>query len=230
MLRDSYPRQGMKSKSNHETEIKLRVTDIPALRRRLRQLKARQISPRTHELNNLYDTPTRKLAGQGQMIRIRSEQPALRASRKQRPLSAEAKLTYKGPASGKRNQSSATHRRRKSRYKVRKELELSVSDHDQMRQILSALGLRPAFRYEKFRTTYALKSLRNLKIEFDETPIGTFLELEGSPSAINRAAELLGYVHSQYITQTYGDLYIAHMRRQGRRPSDMLFSATKKSR
>jgi len=230
MLADSYPRQGMKSKSNHETEIKLRVTDIPALRRRLRQLKARQISPRTHELNTLYDTRTRKLAGQGQMIRIRTEQPAPRANRKQRLLPREAKLTYKGPAGGKRNPSSATHRRRKSRYKVREELELSVSDHDQMRQILSALSLRPCFRYEKFRTTYALKGLRNLKIEFDETPIGTFLELEGSPSAINRAAELLGYVHSRYITQTYGDLYIAHMRREGRRPCDMLFSATKKSR
>ena len=164
------------------------------------------------------------------MIRIRTEQPAPGANRKQRPLPAEAKLTYKGPAGGKRDPSSTTRRPRKSRYKVREELELSVSDHDQMRQILGALRLRPSFRYEKFRTTYALRGLRNLKIEFDETPIGTFLELEGSPSAINRAAELLGYPHSQYITKTYGDLYVAHMRRKGRRPSDMLFSATRKWR
>jgi adenylate cyclase class IV len=99
-----------------------------------------------------------------------------------------------------------------------------------MHRILSALSLRPSFRYEKFRTTYVLKDLRNLKIELDETPIGTFLELEGGPSSINRAAKLLGYIPSQYITQTYGDLYIADSRRHGSKPTDMLFSTTKKSR
>ena len=99
-----------------------------------------------------------------------------------------------------------------------------------MLRILSVVGLRPAFRYEKFRTTYGLNGLRNLKIELDETPIGTFLELEGSPSAINRAAKLLGYIPSQYITQTYGDLYVADVRRHGLKPANMLFSTTKKSR
>jgi len=99
-----------------------------------------------------------------------------------------------------------------------------------MHRILTALGLRPMFRYEKFRTTYALRGLRNLKIEFDETPIGAFLELEGSPSAIDRAARLLGYARSHYITQTYGALYIADRRRHGSRPTDMLFPRAKKMR
>jgi adenylate cyclase, class 2 len=217
--------------TNQETEIKLRVTDIPALRRRLKQLKARQILPRTHELNTLYDTPNRNLARRGQLIRIRVERTPSRSSKKLQSPSTEAKLTYKGPARNKSNEGAGHDRsKKKSRYKVKEEFELGISDAEQMRRILSALGLRPSFRYEKFRTTYALKRQRNLKIEFDETPIGIFLELEGSPTAINRAAKLLGYAPSQYITQSYGALYIADSRRHGLKPASMLFSTTKKSR
>jgi adenylate cyclase class 2 len=221
----------MKSKSNNETEIKLRVTDVSALRRRLQQLKARQISPRTHEFNTLYDTPKKNLSRRGQLIRVRVEQPASAASQKRHAAPTEAKLTYKGPAQAKSNKPLALDRpKKKGRYKVREECEVTMSDGKQMRRILTALGLRPSFRYEKFRTTFALQGQRNLKLEFDETPIGTFLELEGSPSAINRVARLLGYAYSQYITQTYGALYIADSRRHGSKPSDMLFSTTKKSR
>ena len=218
-------------KSNQEIEIKLRVTDVPTLRRRLKQLKARQITPRTHELNTLYDTPKKNLSRHGQLIRIRVEHQPSRSSQKHEAPRTEAKLTYKGPPQNNSNQPPALdHPKKKNRYKVKEEFEVDISDAEQMRRILSALHLRPSFRYEKFRTTYALKGLRNLKIELDETPIGTFLELEGSPSAINRAAKLLGYIPSQYITQTYGALYIADSRRHGSKPTYMLFSTTKKSR
>ena len=218
-------------KSNQEIEIKLRVTDVPTLRRRLKQLKARQITPRTHELNTLYDTPKKNLFRQGQIIRIRVERPPSRSSQNREAPRIEAKLTYKGPPQNKSNQpSSLGQPNKKNRYKVKEEFELEISDAEKMRRILSALHLRPSFRYEKFRTTYVLKNLHNLKIELDETPIGTFLELEGSPSAINRAAKRLGYIPSQYITQTYGALYVADSRRHGLKPANMLFSLTKKTR
>ena len=215
----------------NEVEVKLPVEDVPALRRRLKQIGARQISGRVYEFNTLYDSPRKKLALQGQIIRIRSEQPALRADQERHKLPAAAKLTFKGPVRGQAGKSSASHRAsKKSRYKVREELELTLSDGEQMRQILCALGLRASFRYEKFRTTYGLPTQRNFKIEFDETPIGIFLELEGKPSSIQRVARLLGYAPSEYITETYGALYVAHMRRHRRIPSDMLFSTTKKTR
>jgi len=218
-------------KSNQEIEIKLRVTSVSALRRRLKQLKARQIYPRTHESNTLYDTPKNNLSRRGQLIRVRVEHPSSRSSQKLEAPRTEAKLTYKGPPQNKSNKPlSLGQPKKKNRYKVKEEFEVEISDAEQMRRILRALHLRPSFRYEKFRTTYALKDLPSLKIEFDETPIGTFLELEGSPSAINRAAKLLGYAPSQYITQTYGDLYIADSRRHGLKPANMLFSLTKKSR
>jgi predicted adenylyl cyclase CyaB len=224
----SSSRHPVKRKSDNEIEIKLPVADVPALRRRLNQLNARLTSPRTHEFNTLYDTPKKNLARRGQLIRIRVEQPASRNGRKHRPPPTEAVLTYKGPAqraSGGRPTIDRT--KKKDRYKVREEIEITISDGEQMSRILTALGLRPLFQYEKFRTTYALPRLRDLKIEFDETPIGTFLELEGSRSAIDRVARLLGYAPSQYITETYGDLYIAESRARGYKPANMLFRTTK---
>jgi adenylate cyclase, class 2 len=98
---------------------------------------------------------------------------------------------------------------------------------DRLAAILGALGLHPVFRYEKFRTTYVLPSIRGLKIELDETPIGTYLELEG-PVGINRAARLLGYTKADYLTETYGSLYLADCRRRGRKPGNMLFRTEKK--
>jgi adenylate cyclase class 2 len=229
-------------KANLEIEIKLRVTDVRALRRRLMQLRARVVTRRTYESNTLYDTPKKDLARRGQLIRIRTEQPSSTTARKNRTLPPKALLTYKGPPpkSGMTIRQANDERRSKSRYKVREEIEIAVSDGEQMGRILGALGLCPLFRYEKFRTTYAIstgvnsrsrpleKSVRRLKIEVDVTPIGTFLELEGTPSSIDRVARLLGYSHSDYITQTYGALYIAHSRLHGYKPTNMLFPPTEK--
>jgi adenylate cyclase, class 2 len=219
------------TKSNQEIEIKLRIANVSALRRRLHHLGAREISPRTHESNTLYDTPKKALARRGQLIRTRIEKPSPERRGKNRPHAVQAVLTFKGPPQASFRVRPAFDKiRNKSRYKVREEVEIAISDAEQMHRILTALGLRPLFRYEKFRTTYTLPGLRNLKIEFDETPVGTFLELEGSPSAIDRAARLLGYARSDYITQSYGALYVADMRRHGSRPTDMLFPPTKKMR
>jgi adenylate cyclase class IV len=55
---------------------------------------------------------------------------------------------------------------------------------------LELLGFRPGFRYEKYRASFRLP---NLHVDLDETPAGNFLELEGSPKAIERVAHALGY-------------------------------------
>jgi adenylate cyclase class 2 len=221
----------MGSNRNQEVEIKLRVTHVSAIRRRLKQIRARIVSPRTYEYNTLYDTPKGGLARRGQLIRIRIERAPSASGRNARLRATKAILTYKGPS-----QPAGSSRRTidkpsgKGRYKVREEVEVAISDGEQMRRILSALGLRPLFRYEKFRTTYTLPGIRKLKIDLDETPIGTFLELEGAPSDIDRVAKRLGYSRSDYVTPTYGALYIADSLRLGRKPTDMLFRATKKLR
>jgi adenylate cyclase, class 2 len=207
----------------HEIEIKLRVTDLRAIQARLKRLRARKVSPRTHEFNTLYDTPTQDLRRRSELARIRIEHPATGSIKKQARGTDHAILTYKAPVRLPRTKASS-----RSRFKVNEEAEVSLFGAGAMDRILRGLGLSPQFRYEKYRTTYRLPGIPDLKIELDETPIGAFLELEGSPSSIDRAASRLGYATSEYIKETYGGLYLADCRRSGRKPGDMLFLKTKK--
>jgi hypothetical protein len=62
-----------------------------------------------------------------------------------------------------------------------------------------------------------------LHLDLDETPVGVFLELEGDPQAIDRAARALGYLHHDYVRGTYWDLYRAECERRGRIARNMLF-------
>jgi adenylate cyclase class 2 len=211
---------------DQEVEIKLRVADVAALQNRLKRLRARESCPRTYEFNTLYDTAKNDLARRNQLIRIRMELPASHRRRTRRMDEARFTLTYKGPAQSWRGaRTTAGKMKNAARYKIRAETEVAVANGEQMRLILIALRLRPSFRYEKFRTTYALPGTSDVKIELDETPVGTFLELEGTPSAIDRAAKRLGYTCAEYITTTYGALYIANCRLRGQKPADMLFAS-----
>jgi len=210
----------MRTMPSQEVEIKLRVPHARALRLRLKRLGARQTIPRTYESNTLYDTPSRNLTRKGQLLRIRIEQLTADGSKLGTTRSNAALLTYKGPSKSFPG----------ARFKIREEIELALESGEKMSRLLRAVGLRPVFHYEKFRTTFALPGISNLKIEFDETPIGLFLELEGKAADIDRAAGRLGYSKSEYLTSTYGDLYIADCKRRGRKSSNMLFQTTRKSR
>ncbi len=103
---------------------------------------------------------------------------------------------------------------------------MSVQNPKQFHATLQSLGLQPGFRYEKYRTSYSLK---NLRLELDETPVGTFLELEGPPRQIDQAARNLGFNPSQRILHTYWDLYAADCRKK-RRATDEYVVPMKKFR
>jgi adenylate cyclase class 2 len=214
-----------------EIEIKLRITDVAALRTRLKHLRACEVSPRTHESNTLYDTPQKSLRRRGQLIRIRIENPASTLGKCRPIMDAAAVLTYKRPPILSRK-SKGTGRQQKIRsaFKINDEAQVLVAGAEQMARILRALGFHPVFRYEKLRTTYTLPAVRWLKIELDETPVGIYLELEGPMAAIDRGARLLGYRRQDYLKETYGSLYLADCRRRGQKPGDMLFPPTKKLR
>ena len=214
-----------------EIEIKLPVPDVDALRARLKRLRAREISPRTHEMNTLYDTPNQNLRRRGQLIRMRIERPASSFRRKRPSEDIAAVLTYKGPPHPSRKpRRTVRNTGIRAHFKIREEAEVAVAGAGEMARILRSLGLHPSFQYEKFRTTYALPDIRGLKIELDETPVGIYIELEGRTASIDRAARLLGYARQDYLKVTYGSLYLAQCRRQGRKPADMLFPPTKKLR
>jgi adenylate cyclase class 2 len=191
-----------------EIEVKLRIADRDALLGRLAHLKTKRVRPRVHEMNTLYDTSDGALARRKQMLRIRVTRPAPRAGQ---PGSAAAgkksnelvTVTYKGPVEA------SAHGRGQGRYKMRDEREVRLDDARAGAKILEAFGLAPRFRYEKYRTTFRIAYGRGAVVaDLDETPIGTFLELEGRRSAIDAAARGLGFSPEDYIAETYVTLYI----------------------
>jgi adenylate cyclase class 2 len=205
-----------------EREIKLRIANLPALRRALVKLGAQVVKPRVHERNVIFDTPEFRLAKREQLLRIRTEVPAGQ-SRKGRSNSL---VTFKRPILV------AGPSKKSERHKVREEIELEVSDGKALARIFEGLGMRGWFHYEKFRTTFRLPGSRRwakgLLLELDETPIGVFLELEGPAGAIDRAAQALGFEKRDYILANYMTLYREYCQSRGEEPRDMLF--TKKGR
>jgi adenylate cyclase class 2 len=115
---------------------------------------------------------------------------------------------------------------------VREEIELDVSEAAKLTEIFEGLGMNGWFRYEKYRTTFQLPAsktwARGLLIELDETPIGTFVELEGPAPAIDRAAEELGYSKRDYVSKNYIVLYMEECRRKGEQPRHMVFPGREK--
>src|SRR5437870_1067796 len=60
---------------NRETEVKIRIADIKATRRRLRELGFRQMHRRALEDNTLFDTPDRGLRKVRSILRLRHYGP-----------------------------------------------------------------------------------------------------------------------------------------------------------
>ena len=203
-----------------EREIKLRVDDLGALRRGLAKLSALVVTPRVHELNAVFDTSGFDLAKREHLLRIRKETAGASGGRTSR-AGTHALVTFKRPVSA------AGSNGKGERHKVREEIELEVSDEKALARIFEALGLNAWFRYEKFRTTFRLPASRawakRLLIELDETPIGVFLELEGPASAIDRAAQALGFEAKDYILANYMVLYREYCRHHRKRAVHMLF-------
>jgi adenylate cyclase, class 2 len=209
-------------RTSHEIEVKLRIADVDEILRRLRKIGAKYES-RVLEHNTLFDTADSAFRAAGRLIRVRTETVAQRNPK--RPLDpprtgavSRAVLTGKAP--------SQTKSRTASRYKDKLERELVIRNPAHWQRTLHILGFHPGFRYEKFRSTFRIIHL-DLAIDLDETPAGVFLELEGAPRAIDRAARALGFAPRDYYRGTYWDVYAADCRRRGRTPRNMLFRATK---
>ena len=218
-----------------EIEIKLAIRDRKGLLRALKRLGAKAANPkapRMHEMNLIFDTPDGGLAKHGQLLRIRTETPAPPKKGSKSKAAGRTLLTFKSPpeelAIGNVGPSGDR------RHKVREEIETELMDGATIQRIFEGLGLRGWFRYEKYRTTYVLPGrhgwAKGLLIEMDETPIGTFVELEGPGAAIDRAAKELGYSAREYVLKNYLVLYVEECKRKGEPPKDMLFGGGKRGR
>ncbi len=218
----------------YETEIKLRIDDGKGLKRTLKKMGAVLVgvgSGRVHELNLIFDTPEGGLAKHGQLLRIRTETPKGGKRGKVGKNAPRVLLTFKSPPE-ELAMGEAAPVVRDRRHKVRQETEVVLTDAAGLQKIFEGLGLRGWFRYEKYRTTYRLpkrvKWAEGLLLEVDETPVGTFLELEGPGEAIDRAAKELGYGVKDYVLKNYLVLYVEDCRRRGVEAGDMLFAEKEK--
>jgi adenylate cyclase class 2 len=182
--------------SSKEIEIKFRIDDVRDLNRRLRKSGFRLITPRTHEINTLYDLPDKSLRRRGELLRLRK-------------YGSEWILTHK--AKGKAG-----------RHKTRVETETKIADGAKMDAILRALGFAPTFRYEKFRAQW---SDGKGHVVVDQTPIGDFGEIEGQSRWIDRTAKLLQISPSDYITATYTELFFQWKKLTGSPANEMTFKA-----
>ena len=213
----------MKRSGRQEVEIKLRVKDATALKRRLGELGAVNYGT-VFECNTLYDTRPSRFRTAGCLLRLRIERRASKrqtAGKARRSWHNNAVLTYKAPV-----KVIGGNAAKDSRYKIKEELETRIEDPGILEAILKAAGLHPGFRYEKYRTTYRLPTLPRLAIDLDETPIGTFLELEGSRKAIDQVAEALGYTREGYSAASYWEVYRESCRRRGVPVGNMVFKGT----
>lgn len=184
-----------------EIEIKLAVSNLAALRRRVRGLGFAVTSPRQLEQNLLFDTSDNSLSRSAQLLRLRSK-------------GERWWLTWKGPAGAP------------GRHKTRNEIETELMDGEQMQQILVRLGFHRVFEYEKYRTEFQRPGEPG-KLLLDETPIGNFIEIEGEPSWIDRLAQELGYGPGDYILVSYGLLFLRWRHQQGSQARNMIFEQKK---
>ena len=169
-----------------ETEVKIRISqgDLDPIRTRLTELGARRLSPRRKEENLLFDFPDGNLETCGCAVRLRT-------------YGEKTTLTFKGEIQDD------------PLYKKREELETSVEDPEAMIKVLEALGMTICFEYSKFREIYSLcEDQRQVQVCLDETPVGTFAEIEGSAPDIESLAARLGWAPDLFIRRNYVEMYL----------------------
>jgi adenylate cyclase class 2 len=189
-----------------EIEVKLEIRNLQRLRRDLLEMGCKETVPRSLERNWTWDFPGQPLRQQGKLLRVRQ-------------FAGHCLLTFKGVAEQSRH------------FKIREERETAVEDPETLSIILERLGLEVFFRYEKYRTSYSLRlrgKRRSVDLSVDETPIGNYLEIEGTEPDIHRVAEKLGFEEGAFIKESYLGLFVKSRLRKGQQ--DMVFSKVVKAK
>jgi adenylate cyclase class 2 len=177
-----------------EREVKLPFATPEVARQAVASTGASLVAPRRLQHDCLLDTADQQLLSARSALRVRAEGP-------------RGLLTFKGP------QQSST-------MKLREEIETGIDDAGVLLAILERIGFRVWFRYEKYREEYAHG---DVVIAVDETPIGTFVEIEGSQEGIERVVWALGKGPDAYVLDSYRGLFAQDCERRGVPVTDMLF-------
>ncbi len=164
-----------------ETEIKLRIPSTEAMLPLLAALSFSASEPMQDEHSTLWDRGE-ELRAKGCALRLRR-------------YAGKSLLTWKGP------------KQPDPMLKIRPELETTVDNFEAMEGILTALGFTPVMQMTKRRAMYLREALIAC---LDETPFGSYLELEGDPQAIRFAMEHLCLNASHLEPRSYPTLFREH--------------------
>jgi adenylate cyclase class 2 len=177
-----------------EREVKLRFDSPDAARGAICATGATLLRCRRLQEDVLLDTEDEVLRRRRCVLRIRTE-------------SGKSLLTFKGPVLP-------------GTMKVREEYETMLGDGQVLLRVLQELGLHVWFRYEKYREEY---SASDVTIALDETPVGTFVELEGNEHGILEMTKALGRNSTDFVLESYRGLFVRNREAMGLTGNDMLF-------
>ena len=177
-----------------EREIKLRFESAEEARAAILAAGATPLHGRRLQEDSLLDSEDETLRRRRCVLRVRVE-------------NGKSRITFKGPV-------------QPSAVKLREELETVVGDGEVLLHILEELGLHVWFRYEKYREEY---SREDVTVAIDETPVGVFVEIEGSEHGITAMADALGRRESDYVLDSYRSLFLQLRDTCGLTGSDMVF-------
>jgi len=166
-----------------EVKIELDQAEFETLRDRIMEAGLKQTATRQREENLLFDFSDRRLTNTGCALRLRR-------------YGDKNIVTYKGP------------KKRDRLLKIREEIETVITDYNAIKNILGAIGLQVSFQYGKYREKFSSEDPSNpVEVCIDETPVGNFVEIEGSPEKIEEIATSLNWSPDRYIQKNYIDLY-----------------------
>lgn len=177
-----------------EREIKLSYPSADAARTAVAVLGVTPLRPRRLQSDTLFDTPQKTLSPRGAVLRLRRDDD-------------RQFVTFKNPSDH-------------PTLKVREEWETAVGDTTVVAAILRQLGFEPWFQYEKFREEF---SYRDVVIAIDETPVGTYVEIEGTDEGIVATAAALGRTSADYVLDSYRALFVRDCAARNLPVTHMLF-------
>jgi adenylate cyclase class 2 len=179
-----------------EREVKLRFSSVEEARSAVIAAGATPLLGRRLQEDALLDTADEQLRQRRCVLRVRVE-------------CGKSRLTFKGPV-------------QPGIHKIREEIETVVGDGAVVLRVLEELGLKVWFRYEKYREEFAHE---DVIVAIDETPVGVFVEVEGSEAGIASMAQALGRSQRDYLVDSYRTLFLQHGHACGLTGTDMVFDA-----
>lgn len=180
-----------------EREVKLRFGSADEAHAAIVAAGCTPLLGRRLQEDALLDTPSEELRRRRCVLRVRME-------------AGKSRLTFKGPVQS-------------GPMKVREEFETIVGDGEVLMRVLEALGYEVWFRYEKYREEFTHE---DVIVAVDETPVGVFVEIEGTETGIETMAAALGRTPADYIVDSYRGLFLQLRDEFGLHGRDLVFAQT----